>query len=81
MTGTVAANNQLSTEGLHGHRATQRRKISGVVLLEVDSLFECSDNQAHNNQIGKIVFQALEAVHRVNVGVMFLATIKAWINA
>ena len=75
VTGAVAANKQPTTEGQHGHRATQRQKISGVVHLEADGLFERSDNQAHNNHIGEIVFQALEAVHRENVGVLLLATL------
>ena len=71
---TVAANNQPRTEGQYGHRATQRQKISGVVQLEANSPFEHSDNQAHNNHIGEIVFQVLEAVHRENVCVLILAT-------
>ena len=41
----------------------QRQKISGVVRLEADGLFERCDNQAHNNHIGQIVVQALEALH------------------
>ena len=60
--------------------ATQRQKISGVVHLEADGLFENSDNQAHDNHIGEIVFQALKAVHRENVGVLLLATLQAWIK-
>ena len=74
MTSSVASNNQPSTEGQHGHGATQRQKISGFVHLEADGLFECSNNQAHNNRIGQIVLQALEAVHRENVGVLLFAT-------
>ena len=42
--------------------------------------FECHNNQAHNNHIGQIVLQALEAVHRENVGVLLFATLKAWIK-
>ena len=34
------------------------KKISGVVELEVDGLFECTDNQADNNHIGEIVLKA-----------------------
>ena len=41
----------------------QRQKISGVVRLEANGLFERCDNQAHNNHIGQIVAQALEALH------------------
>ena len=78
MAGTVAANNQPSTEGQHRHRATQRQKISGVVRLEADGLFKRSDNQAHNNHIGEIVFQVLKAVHRENAGVLLLAALQAW---
>ena len=74
MASSVASNNQPRTEGQHGHGATQRQKISGVVHLEADGLFECSNNQAHNNRIGQIVLQALEAVHRENVGVLLFAT-------
>ena len=58
MAGAVASNNQPSTEGQHGHGATQRQQISGVVHLEADGLFECRNNQAHNNHIGQIVVQA-----------------------
>ena len=80
MAGAVASSNQPSIEGQHGHRATQRQEISGVVHLEADGLFECRNNQAHNNHIGQIVLQALEAVHRENVGVLFFATLQAWIE-
>ena len=80
MASSVASNNQPSTEGQHGHGATQRQQISGVVHLEADGLFECRNNQAHNNHIGQIVLQALEAVHRENVGVLLFATLKAWIK-
>ena len=80
MTSSVASNNQPSTEGQHGHRATQHQKISGVDHLKADGLSERSDNQAHNNHIGEIVFQALEAVHRENVGVLLFATLKSWIK-
>ena len=62
MTGAVASINQPSIEGQNGHRATQRHKISGVVRLEADGLFERGDNQARNNHIGQIVVQALEAL-------------------
>ena len=41
----------------------QRQKISGVVRLEANGLFERCDNQAHSNHIGQIVVQALEALH------------------
>ena len=75
MTSSVASNNQPSTEGRHGHGATQRQQISGVVHLEDDGLFEC-----RNNHIGQIVLRALEAVHRENVGVLFFATLQAWIE-
>ena len=57
MAGAVASSNQPSIECQHGHRATQRQKISGVVYFEADGLFECSDNQAHNNHIGEIDFR------------------------
>ena len=53
MASSVASNNQPSTEGQHGHGATQRQQISGVVHLEADGLFECRNNQAHNNHIGQ----------------------------
>ena len=76
----MASNNQPSTEGQHGHGATQRQRISGVVHLEADSLFECRNNQAHNNHIGQIVLQALEAVHLENVGELLFATLQAWIK-
>ena len=72
MASSVASNNQPSTEGQHGHGATQRQQISGVVHLEADGLFECRNNQAHNNHIGQIVLQALEAVHRGNACVLLL---------
>ena len=85
MASSVASNNQPSTEGQHGHGATQHQQISGVVHLEADGLFECRNNQArnnqaHNNHIGQIVLQALEAVHRENVGVLLFATLQAWID-
>ena len=80
MASSVASNNQPSTEGQHGYGATQRQQISGVVDLEADGLFECRNNQAHNNHIGQIVLQALEAVHRENVGVLLFATLQAWIK-
>ena len=80
MTSSVASNNQPSAEGQHGHGATQRQQISGVVHLEVDGLLECRNNQAHSNHIGQIVLQALEAVHRENVGVLLFATFQAWIK-
>ena len=57
--GSVAANNQPSAEGQHGHRAAQRQQIVGVVYFETNGLFERSDNQANNNHLGQIVFQAL----------------------
>ena len=59
MFGAVAANNQPDTEGQHCHRPTQRHQVGGVVHLEANGLFERSDNQAHDNHIGQIVFQAL----------------------
>ena len=62
LVGAVASINQPSIEGQHGHRATQRQKISGVVRLEADGLFGRRDNQAHNNHVGQIVVQALEAL-------------------
>ena len=68
--------NQPSIEGQHGHRATQRQNISGVVRLEADGLFERRDNQAHNNHIGQIVGQALEAVHLLH----YLETLEAWVD-
>ena len=37
--------------------------------------FERRNNQAHNNHIGQIVLQALEGVHRENVGVLLFATL------
>ncbi|WP_025362273.1 hypothetical protein [Synechococcus sp. WH 8109] len=80
MTGTSTANNQPSTEGQHGLSATRRQKISGVVHLEADGLVERSDNQAHNNHIGEIVFQALKAVRQENVGVLLLAILQALIK-
>ena len=80
MASSVASNNQPSTEGQHGYGPTQRQEISGVVHLEADGLFERCDDQAHNNHIGKIVLQALEAVHRENVGVLLFATLQAWIK-
>ena len=80
MTSSVASNNQPSTEGQHGHRTTQRQLISSVVHLEANGLFERSDNQAHNNHIGEIVFQALEAVHRENVVVLLFATLQTWVK-
>ena len=43
-------------------------------------VFECRNNQAHNNHIGQIVLQALEAVNRENVGVLLFATLKSWIK-
>ena len=58
MAGAVASNNQRSAEGQHGHGATQRQQISGVVHFEADGLFECRKNQAHNNHIAHIVVQA-----------------------
>ena len=61
--GTVAANNQPSAEGQHGHRATQLPKISGVVDLEAEGLFKRIENQSHSNHIGEMLCQALEAVH------------------
>ena len=76
----MAANNQPSAKAQHGHRVTQCQKISGVAHLEADGLFERSDNQVLNNHIGEIVFQALEAVHRQNVGVLLIATLQAWIK-
>ena len=80
MASSVASNNQPSTEGQHGHGATQRQQISGVVHLEADGLFKRSDNQAHNNHIGEIVFQAMKAVHLENVGVLLLAALQDWIK-
>ena len=72
--GAVAANNQPGTEGQHCHRPTQRQQVGGVVHLEANGLFERSDNQAHDNHIGQIVFQALKAVHRENVDVLLFPT-------
>ena len=80
MTSSVGSNNQPSTEGQHGHGAAQRQQISGVVHLEADGLFERCNNQSHNNHIGQIVLQALEAVHREDVGVLLFATLQAWIK-
>ena len=77
---SVAANNQPSAEGQHGHRAAQRQQIGGVFHFEANGLFERSDNQANNNHIGQIVFQALQAVHRENVGVLLCITLKGWIK-
>ena len=48
--------------------------------LRSDGLFERRNNQAHNNHIGEIIFQALKAVHRENVGVLLLAALQAWIK-
>ena len=76
MASSVASNNQPSTEGQHGYGTTQRQQISDVVHLEADGLFERRNNQAHNNHIGEIVFQALEALHRENVGVLLHAWMK-----
>ena len=76
LVGAVASINRPSIEGQHGHRATQRQKISGVVLLEVDGLFERRDNQAHNNHIGQIVVQALEALRLLH----YLETLEAWVD-
>ena len=73
----MASTNQPCTEGQRGQRAKHRQKISGVVHLEADGLFERRNNQAHNNHIGQIVLQALEAVHLENVGVLLFATLKA----
>ena len=56
------------------------QKISGIFHLDADGLSERSDNQAHNNLIGEIVFQVLKTVHRENVGVLLLATLQAWIK-
>ena len=75
MASSVASNNQPSTEGQHGYGATQRQQIGGVVHLEADGLFE-----SRNNHIGQIVLQALEAVHRENVGELLFATLQAWIE-
>ena len=73
MASSVASNNQPSTERQRGHGATQRQKINGVVHLEADGLFECSNNQAPNNHIGQIVFEALKAVglarHKFEAGI------------
>ena len=80
MTGAVTSINQPSIEGQNDHRATQRHKISGVVRLEAEGLFERSDNQAHSNHVGEIVCQALKAVHQESVGVL-LAALQAWIKA
>ena len=55
----------------------QRQKISGVVRFEADGLFERCDNQAHNNHIGQIVVQALEALHLLR----YLETLDAWVDA
>ena len=76
----MAANNQPSAQGQHDHRAAQRQKIGGVVHFEANGLFERSDNQADNNHIGQIVFQALQAVHLENVGVLLCANLNAWIK-
>ena len=76
---TVASGHQLRTEGQHGHRATQRQKISGVVQLEADGLFERSDNQAQNNHIGEIIFKFEGCSPRESCRLL-LATIQAWIK-
>ena len=76
MAGALASTNQPSIECQHGHRATQRQKINGIVHLEADGLSKRSDNQDHNNPIREIVFQALKAVYRENVGVLLLAALR-----
>ena len=73
----MASTNQPSTEGQRGHRATHRQKISGVVHLEADGLFEHRDIQAHNNHIGLIVVQA---VHLGDICVLSLTALQAWIE-
>ena len=80
LAGSVAASNQLSAEGQHGHRALQRQQIGVVVQLEANGVFERSDNQANNNHIGQNVFQALQAVHRENVVLLLCTTLKAWMK-
>ena len=57
MASSVASNNQPSTEGQHGHGATQRHKISGVVRLEAEGLFERSDNQATAITLDRLLFR------------------------
>ena len=71
MAGAVASSNQPSIECQHGHRATQRQKISGVVRHEAKGLFERSDNQATTITLVRLLFR-LEAVHRGNVCVLLL---------
>ena len=57
MAGAVASSNQPSIECQHGHRATQRQKISGVVRHEAKDLFERSDNQATTITLVRLLFR------------------------
>ena len=72
----MAANNQPSAEGQHGHRDAQGQQIGGVVHLEANGLLERCDNQAYNNHVREVVLLGLEAIHREDVGVLFYATFK-----
>lgn len=54
--------------------------MGGVVHLEARGLLERCDNQANNNHVREVVLQALKAVYRENIGILFYATFKTWIQ-
>ena len=59
--------------------ATEPHSASRSVALFTSKpmvFYERSDNQANNNHIGQFVFQALQAVHRENVGVLLCTTLR-----
>ena len=60
--------------------AHSANKSVALITSKPMVFFECRNNQANNNHIGQIVLQALEAVHRENVGVLVFATLQAWIK-
>ena len=70
MARSVAADDQPGAEGQHRHRATQGEQISGIFHLKANRLLECRDDQPNDNHVGEIVLQALQAVHRKDVGVL-----------
>ena len=66
----MATHDQPGTEGQHRHRPTKGEQISSVFHLKANRLLECRDNQPNDNHVGEIVFQALQAVYRKDVGVL-----------